>query len=118
PIILVVNKVDHEKHENYDTEFTKLGLKHSVATSAEHSRGIGDLVAVIEELLPPEELSEEVAQEEVIPAIAIVGRPNVGKSSLINAVLRDGRTMVSPISGTTRDAVDVPYQRGDRHYVL
>lgn len=118
PLILVVNKVDHEKHENLDAEFSELGFENSAAVSAEHGRHIIDLVQMIEELLPEEDSAGTLKSEDIAPAIAIVGRPNVGKSSLVNALLKDGRTMVSPISGTTRDSVDVPYQRGNRRYVL
>lgn len=118
PLVLVVNKVDHEKHAELDADFARLGFKLSVSISAEHNRGILDLVALVRDLLPPEAEETEGAQEEPPIELAIVGRPNVGKSSLINAILQDSRTLVSPISGTTRDAVDVPYQRGDRRYIL
>ncbi len=118
PMILVVNKIDHAKHGGFAAEFTKLGIERIVTTSAEHNHGIGMLVENIEELLPP---APEPGSSPAPPRalrIAIVGRPNVGKSSLTNAILGDDRTLVSPISGTTRDAVDIVYQRGDRHYVL
>lgn len=115
PVVLVINKVDDEKHRNFDSEFTRLGLEHSVRVSAEHGRNIGELVSLLESFLgtPPPET-------EATPPIhlALVGRPNVGKSSLINAILEDSRTMVSPISGTTRDAIDVPYKRGRQDYIL
>jgi GTP-binding protein len=79
--------------------------------------GIGSLVEVIERLLPPAELD---AQKSTTPplALAIVGRPNVGKSSLINAILSDRRTIVSNIPGTTRDAVDIAYRHGSDEFVL
>lgn len=118
PLILVVNKIDHDKHSNAPSEFSRLGFTPLVAVSAEHGRGIGELIAEIELKLPP-------IEESLVPAsplhpvkIAIVGRPNVGKSSLTNAILQDGRTLVSPISGTTRDAIDIPYERHGNHYVL
>ena len=117
PIILVVNKIDHAKHGSYANEFAKLGFDRVVTTSAEHGLGIGKLVENMEELLPPYVPPTERAPERPLH-IAIVGRPNVGKSSLTNAILGDTRTLVSPISGTTRDAVDVQYRRGDDHYVL
>ena len=117
PILLVVNKMDHDKHAEMDLDFAELGFERVVCISAEHNRGITDLVEQIEGLLPK---APEAAPELTTPPIdiAIVGRPNVGKSSLINAILQDSRTLVSPISGTTRDAVDVPYQRGDNAYTL
>ncbi len=118
PIVLVVNKIDHAKHGTLAAEFSKLGFEHVVTTSAEHNQGIGTLVSTVEEMLPPppEEGSEPPPPRAL--RIAVVGRPNVGKSSLTNAILGDERTLVSPIAGTTRDAVDIQYQRHDRHYVL
>ena len=119
PILLVVNKVDHPKHEELDIDFARLGFKQSLCISAEHNKGIIDLVEEIQKLLPKApELDPDAPAVEVPVEIAIVGRPNVGKSSLINAILQDSRTMVSNISGTTRDAVDVPYRRGDHDYTL
>jgi GTP-binding protein len=117
PIILVVNKIDHAKHGPNAAEFSKLGFDHMLTISAEHDLGTGRLVGEIEELLPPP--ADEAAEHQKPPLrIAIVGRPNVGKSSLTNAILGDERTLVSPISGTTRDAVDIPYTRGKHDYLL
>ncbi len=118
PIILAVNKIDHAKHGPNANEFTELGFDRLLTISAEHDLGIGRLVEEIEELLPPP--PDEAAEEKKGPPlrIAIVGRPNVGKSSLTNAILGDDRTLVSPISGTTRDAVDVAYARGGQDYIL
>ncbi|HWB58739.1 MAG TPA: ribosome biogenesis GTPase Der [Chthoniobacteraceae bacterium] len=118
PLILVVNKIDHEKHGNAPVEFSRLGFTPLVAVSAEHGRGIGELVAEIEKKLPPADASLTPASPLRPVKIAIVGRPNVGKSSLTNAILHDDRTLVSPISGTTRDAIDIPYERHGNHYVL
>ena len=118
PILLVVNKVDHPKHEEFDIDFARLGFKDTLCISAEHNRGITDLVEKIQAFLPKAPAPETEPSAEIPVEIAIVGRPNVGKSSLINAILQDSRTMVSNISGTTRDAVDVPYRRGERDYTL
>ena len=118
PLILVVNKIDHPKHTDLDAEFSRLGFPGILSVSAEHGRGINELVTRIETRLPEIDPNEIPAKRKARAAIAIVGRPNVGKSSLINAILHDNRTLVSDISGTTRDAVDVPYTRKDRHYTL
>jgi len=118
PVILVVNKIDHEKHHLLDVEFQRLGFEPMLAISAEHNRGMDELLEAVETRLP--EPPPPVAEDEPAPPIdiAIVGRPNVGKSSLVNAILDDERTLVSPISGTTRDAIDIPYERGKNRYTL
>ena len=118
PIILVVNKIDHKKHGQNAAEFSKLGFDRMLTLSAEHDIGTRQLVEEIEELLPAAEDGESAAAAEPPLKIAIVGRPNVGKSSLTNAILGGERTMVSPISGTTRDAVDIAYTRGRHEYIL
>ena len=117
PIILAVNKVDHPTHELADAEFTSLGFSEIVPVSAAHGRGISDLVEHIEKHLPITLDQEEVETLSSL-RLAIVGRPNVGKSSLINAILQDKRIIVSDVAGTTRDSVDVPYERGGKAYVL
>jgi GTP-binding protein len=119
PLILVVNKIDVDQHAPRAAEFSRLGFENSLSISAEHNRGILPLVAWTERLLPPAVHVEPVSGSAAYPIkIAIVGRPNVGKSSLTNAILADERTLVSPISGTTRDAIDIPYERHGNHYVL
>jgi GTP-binding protein len=118
PIILVVNKIDHAKHGTNAAEFSKLGFERTITISAEHNIGTGRLVEEIEELLPAPTPEEPGERREPPLRIAIVGRPNVGKSSLANAILGDERTLVSPISGTTRDAVDIAYSRGKHDYIL
>ncbi|MEP6936519.1 MAG: ribosome biogenesis GTPase Der [Chthoniobacterales bacterium] len=117
PLILVVNKMDHPKHDIFDLDFARLNFAETVSISAAHGRGIGDLLEAIEKKLP-EPLKNEEAQGEKPIALAIVGRPNVGKSSLINSVLRDQRTIVSNLAGTTRDAVDIRYERNGEHFTL
>jgi len=118
PVILAVNKIDHPKQELADAEFSVLGFPDIVPISAAHKLGIGDLVEQIERHLPEPTLDEEKAEPDVSIKLAIVGRPNVGKSSLINAILQHKRTVVSHAAGTTRDSVDVPYERDGKHYVL
>ncbi len=117
PLILVVNKVDTERHESRAFEFSRLGFKHTCTVSAAHGRGIGDLVEEIESLLPEAETAEESAPVR-LPKLALVGRPNVGKSSLVNAILNDNRTTVSEIAGTTRDTIDVEAERDGNRYIL
>ena len=118
PLILVVNKVDHEKHTPHAAEFSRLGFENQIAISAEHNRGIAPLVAWIERELPGYGTIAPASEPTQPVKIAIVGHPNVGKSSLTNAFLNDQRTLVSPISGTTRDAIDIPYERHGNHYTL
>ncbi|MGV3531880.1 MAG: ribosome biogenesis GTPase Der, partial [Chthoniobacteraceae bacterium] len=116
PVILAVNKIDHDKHSNQTHEFSPMGFVPVMAISAEHDRGVKGLAQRISALLPADDDSGPSTGAPV--KIALVGRPNVGKSSLTNAILQDDRTLVSPISGTTRDAVDIPYQRGDQNFIL
>jgi GTP-binding protein len=116
PVILVVNKIDHPKHENLDVEFHRLGFE-SLSISAAHGLGINSLVEAIERLLPLSTLNPQPSTSPSL-SLAIVGRPNVGKSSLINAILSDRRTIVSNLPGTTRDAVDIAYRRGGERFVL
>lgn len=118
PAVIVINKIDHEKLESLLADFARLGFRDVVGVSAAHRRNIQGLVGRIGDAL---ELSDEDAPDadEIVPRLAIVGRPNVGKSSLVNAVLNDRRTIVSDIAGTTRDAVDIPYEyRGDKFMLV
>jgi GTP-binding protein len=118
PLLLAVNKIDVDQHVPRAAEFSSLGFENQLAISAEHNRGILPLVSWVERLLPPPVHAEAAAAQSAPIKIAIVGRPNVGKSSLTNAILADDRTLVSPISGTTRDAIDIPYERHGNRYVL
>lgn len=117
PVVLVVNKVDEEIHEPRADEFSRLGFGQMLTVSAAHGRGIRDLVALIETLVPLGQADAEGA-EVAVPHLALVGRPNVGKSSLVNAILEDKRTIVSELPGTTRDAVDIATERDGKSYVL
>ncbi len=103
PVLLAVNKADNEARRQAALEFYELNLGEPYPVSAHHGSGTGDLLDVIVAHIP------QVAEEEVAPdvvRIAIVGRPNVGKSSLLNALIQEERSIVSPVSGTTRDAID------------
>jgi GTPase len=118
PVIVAVNKIDHPKQEMADTEFAILGFPDVVPMSAAHNRGVSDLVEKIEQHLPPSTFEKTEVELDVPLKLAIVGRPNVGKSSLINAILQHQRTLVGQVAGTTRDSVDVPYERDGKDYVL
>jgi GTPase len=116
PVIVIVNKIDHPKQESHETEFSRLGFAEVLPVSAAHGPGIAELVERVAAHLPQETRESSPAARPI--KLAIVGRPNVGKSSLINAVLQDRRTIVSTVAGTTRDAVDIPYEREGKRFVL
>ncbi len=118
PVLLVINKIDHPNHENLEVEFTRLGFRDMVAISAAHGRGIEELLEKIDSLLPDESAQPALEGSEAPLALAIVGRPNAGKSSLINSILRRARTIVSELPGTTRDAVDILYEREGQKFLL
>lgn len=113
---LILNKADHMQHDNMTGDFAKLGFGSGLTCSAEHGRGFSELTEIIDEFIEPiinsaaeaKKVAEELQTREGLK-ISIVGKPNAGKSSLINAILEDERTIVSEIAGTTRDAVDIPY---------
>jgi len=114
PVITVVNKADTKRDEQNIYDFYSLGTDHLFAISSSQGLGLGDLLdAVIEDF---DDTQEEENPETV--HIAIVGRPNAGKSSLVNAIIGESRTIVSEIAGTTRDAIDVPFCREGTEFVL
>ena len=115
PLLVAVNKIDSPQRENAAAEFFRLGIERLHLISAEHGRGVGDLLDAVVEQLPEADETEEAGGR---VAVAIVGRPNVGKSSLINRLLREERSVVSELPGTTRDAIDTPIRVGDREYLL
>jgi GTPase len=119
PIVVAINKIDHDKHDDLATDFASLGFDHAVSISAAHGRGISELLEEINELLPsPSETHQPSTINHQPLAIAIVGRPNAGKSSLINSVLQSERAIVSALPGTTRDSVDISYERDNQQFLF
>ena len=118
PVLLLVNKIDHPKHEPRADEFSALGFEDVFPISAAHGRGVPELLEKIENFLPAADLKAQISNLTNPIAVAILGRPNAGKSSLINALLRDRRAIVSEIPGTTRDAVDIEYEREGKRFLF
>ena len=120
PVVLVINKIDTEKHENLAIDFTTMGFSESVSISAAHGRGISELIEAIDQLLPsPSPVNQSpVNKSHQSLSIAIIGRPNVGKSSLINSIVRSERAIVSELPGTTRDAIDISYERDGQQFLF
>ena len=114
PVILAVNKIDNQDMLMNLGEFYALGLGEPIATSGEHGIGIGDILDKIVKVLP--KIEEEKYDDAI--TFSIIGRPNVGKSSLTNAILNQERVIVSDISGTTRDSIDTPFTREGKNYVV
>jgi len=114
PVILSVNKIDNNSMLSNASEFYALGLGEPIPTSGEHGIGIGDILDKIVKHLPKEE-KEEFGDS---ITFSIIGRPNVGKSSLVNALLKKERVIVSNIVGTTRDSIDTFFDRDGEHYVV
>src|SRR5205085_1316632 len=118
PVILAANKADNAARRQDVVEFYRLGLGEPIPISSSQGTGTGDLLDLIVEALPPEEEKPEGEEEEDIPRIAIIGRPNVGKSSLLNAILGTQRAIVSDVPGTTRDAIDTEVEFQGRKLIL
>ncbi len=118
PVVLVVNKLDNPKHDDLEAEFLKLGFPTVVGVSAVHGRGTDDLLEAIGKAFGARDQDTELPETKIPPRIVIIGRPNVGKSSLTNALLGSERAIVSDIAGTTRDALEVPCELGGHNYLL
>ena len=131
PLFLAVNKVDSEKQSSLVDDFHRLGIPRMFPISAEHGRGVDDLLDAVLESLPPESLTAEQTENTAEPAgeeppsetaevhevkVAIIGHPNVGKSTLLNCLTSSDRAIVSPIPGTTRDAVDEIVEHNGRRF--
>lgn len=112
PIILAVNKIDDNQFKDYIYEFYALGVGDPIPVSGSHGIGIGDL---LDEIISKLDLQEEESDDDEI-SFSIIGRPNVGKSSLTNAILGEERVIVSNIEGTTRDAIDTPFVKDGQKY--
>lgn len=112
PVILVVNKIDEYSADKV-FEYYALGLGEPYAVSSEHSRGIGDVLdAAVTSFVQSESETDDSLK------IAVVGKPNAGKSSIVNRILGEERTIVTPIAGTTRDAIDTPFERDGKKYTI
>ncbi len=116
PTFYVVNKIDGEKQEDAIPDFYRLGVSPIYSISAEHGRGVGDLMDEVIRALPPGSSEPERIEEGA--RVAIVGRPNVGKSSLLNKLIGRPRAIVDSTPGTTRDTLDTPLLREGRRYVF
>jgi GTP-binding protein len=131
PLFLAVNKVDSEKQSSLINDFHRLGVQKMFPISAEHGRGIDDLLDAVVESLPPDTSTPEAAENTAEPTgteppseaedahevkVAIIGHPNVGKSTLLNCLTSSDRAIVSPIPGTTRDAVDEIVEHNGRRF--
>ena len=114
PVILAVNKVDDQKFKDNIYEFYALGFGDPIPVSSSHGIGTGNLLDQIIEKFPAKELKEE---DDAI-RFSLIGRPNVGKSSLTNCLLRDNRVIVSPIAGTTRDTIDTKFKVDGKEYIV
>lgn len=117
PVFVVVNKVDNGTRELEATEFYSLGFKHNYFISSISGSGTGELLDAITEPIVAEDV-EEAMKDSGLPKFAIIGQPNVGKSSLLNALIGQERTIVSAISGTTRDSIHTHYNLFQKEFVL
>ena len=118
PVILVTNKIDGINADIAASDFYRLGIGDPVSIAATHGRGVNELLQRVSDVLPEdaEETAAEIQDQGV--AIAIVGRPNVGKSTLVNRLLGEERVVVFDEPGTTRDSVYIPFERNDKKYTL
>lgn len=117
PILYVINKIDHDKHIMDTIEFHALGSGEVIPISALHNRNVYELMELIVDNLPPGRPVTGDTSEEVI-RLTVLGKPNVGKSTLVNSILGENRFITSPVPGTTRDAIDTEFKYGNTRYVI
>lgn len=115
PVVLAVNKIDNPKRKEQIFDFYSLGLGEPYPISGTHGLGLGDLLDEVVKHFPRDEIEE---YDESVLRFSLIGRPNVGKSSLVNAVLGKDRVIVSDIPGTTRDAIDTPFSQDGKDFVI
>ncbi len=117
PIVLAINKADSPKQEMNTFEFYNLGIGDPIAVSASNHLGLGDLLDAVVAKFPSDKQQSELDEEDEIK-VALIGRPNVGKSSIFNALVGEERSIVSDVAGTTRDAIDTPVVRDGQKYLF
>jgi GTP-binding protein len=118
PVVLAANKLDNPKLEMNRFDFYALGLGDPFAISSGHGHGIHDLMDAVCAHLPEPDALPEVEDVPEVTKVAVIGKPNVGKSSFINAILNEERSIVDSTPGTTRDSIDIPFQWKDKEYLL
>lgn len=118
PVLLAVNKTEGMQRAIVSAEFHELALGDPLSISSAHGEGVRDLVELALESAPPEEVELAEVQDDRPPKVAIVGRPNVGKSTLVNALLGEERVIAFDQPGTTRDSIEIALERGGKHYTL
>jgi GTPase len=117
PVVLVINKIDGINAEVASADFYALALGEPVSIAASHGRGVRELLERIDELLPLVD-DEEISDEDKGIGVAVVGRPNVGKSTLVNRLLGEERVVVFDEAGTTRDSIFIPFERNEQKFTL
>ncbi|GAB6109312.1 ribosome biogenesis GTPase Der [Fusibacter bizertensis] len=115
PVLLVLNKIDQYKKPDHFYDYFDLGLGEPVMISSVNAMGLGDLLDDVVKMFPPH---DELEEDEDTIRIALIGKPNVGKSSMVNKIIGENRVIVSDIAGTTRDAIDTPFEFKGQKYVL